>query len=416
MNNNSWLTFGKLRGSWAQVGGDTDPYRLALTYNLGQGHNGIPNGNIAQNAIPNALLKPLTSTEVELGVDLRMFNNRLGVDFTWYSQRTTDDILNASIAESSGFSSTTINIGEITNTGVELLLTGRPFQSNNFAWDVSFNFGFNDSEVVQLADGLTQIRVDGNLGQPRTRWAFIDHVVGERFGSITGFTQLMIDGQPVFDRTTGQPVRSSTTEVLGNGVNRFTGGLNNSFSFKGFYADFLIDFKAGGQIYSGTNVRLLSQGLHKQTTEQWSALGVEVNGRESFTVNGVDREGNPLNQTYSVTDLLIDPATGESSENQAVVRGFYGAYSQLSDRFIRDSGFGKLRQLSLGYTFPQSMLANTPLISARLSFVGRNLLLLWSDIENVDPESTYHNANAQGLDYFGIPPARTYGFNLKLGF
>jgi len=231
LQNNSWLTFGKLRASWAQVGGDTDPYKLGLTYGLGQGHNGIPNGNIGQSSIPNALLKPLTSTEIEVGFDLRMFNNRVGVDFTWYSQRTTDDILDANISESSGFSSTTINIGEITNSGVELLLSARPFQSANFAWDVSFNFGYNDSEVVQLAEGLDQIRVGDGLGQPRTRWAFIDHVVGERFGSITGFTQEMNNGQPVFDASNGQPIQSSTTELLGNGVNRFTGGINNSFSF-----------------------------------------------------------------------------------------------------------------------------------------------------------------------------------------
>ncbi len=397
---NSWLSFGKVRASWAQVGGDTDPYKLDLTYGLGDGHTGLPTANIQQSNIPNPFLKPLTSTEFEIGLDLRLFNNRIGVDFTYYDQTTTDDILDASIAETSGFSGTTINIGEIKNNGIELLLTGSPIQSPNFNWDISFNFGVNNSEVVQLAEGLDKIRVDGSLGQPRTRWAFIDHVVGERFGSITGFTQKMFNGQPVFNPDNGRPVRSTTTSVLGNGVNRFTGGVNNSFDFKNIHFDFLIDIKAGGQIYSGTNVRLFGSGLHKLTTQEWTAPGVVANGRESITVTGVDEEGNAFTKSLDNTEIP----------------GFYGAYSQLSDRFIRESTFAKLRQVSLGYNLPQKVLANTPLISARLSFVARNLLVLFDDIENVDAESTYHNSNAQGLDYYGIPQTRSYGLNLKLGF
>ncbi len=397
---NSFLSFGKLRASWAQVGGDTEPYRLRPTYNLGAGHLDLPNANIQQNSIPNAFLKPLTSTEFEVGFDLRFFNNRLGVDFTYYDQKTTDDILDASIAESSGFSGTTINIGEITNKGVELLLTGTPIQNSNLTWDVSLNIAFNDSEVVSLVEGLDQIRVDGSLGQPRTRWAFIDHVVGERFGTITGFTQQMINGQPVFNPDNGQPVRTTTTSILGNGVHRFTAGLTNSFSYKNFYFDFLIDLKSGGEIYSGTNVRLYSSGQHANTAQAWSDLGIEANGRESVKVTGVDPEGNPFTKTLDQTEIA----------------GFYGAYSQLSDRFIRDAAFSKLRQVSLGYNFPQSVIGSTPLNSARLSFVARNLFLLFDNIENVDPESTYHNSNAQGLDYFGIPQTRSYGLNLKLGF
>ncbi len=397
---NSFLTFGKLRASWAEVGGDTDPYRLALTYRLGQGHLGQPNANIVQSSVPNADLRPLTSSEFEVGLDLRFFNNRLGVDFTFYDQTTTDDILSASIAESSGFSGTVVNIGEIANNGVELLLTGTPIQKQDFTWDVSLNLAFNNSEVVSLSEGLDQIRVDGNLGQPRTRWAFIDHVVGERFGSITGFTQQFINGTPVFNPDNGQPIRTTTTSILGNGVHRFTSGLNNSFSWKGFYFDFLIDFKTGGDIYSGTNVRLLSNGQHKMTTEAWTAPGIVANGRESVTVTGVDPEGNSFTKSLDETEIA----------------GFYGAYSQLSDRFIRDATFAKLRQISIGYNFPQSVLSNTPLTTARLSFVGRNLLVLFDDIENVDAESTYHNSNAQGLDYYGLPQTRTYGLNLKLGF
>ena len=400
LGNSGILSYGKLRASWAQVGGDTDPYNLLLTYNLGQGHLGQPNANIAQGSIPNALLTPLTSTELEFGFNLQFFENRLGLDFTYYDQTTTDDILDATVSQSSGFGSTVINIGEINNNGVELLLSGTPIINDNFQWDVSLNLAYNDSEVVQLNEGLDEIRVAGGLGEPRSRQAFIFHVVGEPFGTIKGFTQEMINGQPVFNPDNGQPVRSSGTSVLGSGVHKYTGGLSNTFTYGNFYGDFLIDFKAGGEIYSGTNVRLTQQGAHKQTVNPTSGLGFVSQGRESITVTGVTPEGNPMTMTLDETET----------------DGFWGAYGNLSDRFIRDASFAKLRQVSIGYRFPRKLLDNTPIQSASLSFVGRNLAVLYDDIENVDAESTYNNSNAQGLDYFALPQSRSYGFNLSVTF
>ena len=400
LGNSGILSYGKFRASWAQVGGDTDPYNLLLTYNLGQGHLGQPNANIAQGSIPNSALTPLTSEEIEVGFDLQFFDGRLGFDFTWYDQTTTDDILQATVSQSSGFGSTVINIGEINNTGVELLLSGTPIQNNNFSWDVSLNLAYNDSEVVKLNEGLDEIRVAGGLGEPRSRQAFVFHVVGQPFGTIKGFTQEMINGQPVFNPDNGQPVRTGGTSILGNGVHRYTGGITNTFNWKNFYGDFLIDFKAGGDIYSGTNVRMTQQGVHQQTVTQTSGLGFEANGRESITITGVTPEGNPLNMTIGPEDI----------------DGFWGAYGNLSDRFMRNAAFAKLRQISIGYRFPRTLLENTPIQSASLSFVGRNIAVLYDDIENVDAESTYNNSNAQGLDYYALPQTRSYGFNLVVTF
>lgn len=393
---NSILTFGKLRASWAEAGGDTDPYKLALTYSLGQGHNGSPTGSITQNNIPNRDLRPLLSTEIEAGVDLRFFNNRLGVDFTWYKQTTTDDILDATIATTSGFNGATFNIGELENTGIELLLSGRPLQTSDLSWDVSVNFSTNNSNVISLSEGISSIQV----GEPRTRTAFINQVVGQPYSTITGFEQKMINGQPVFNASNGQPVRADETTIIGNGVHKYVGGLNNQISWKNFHIDFLIDFKAGGDIYSGTNVRLVGQGLHKMTVEPTSGLGFVSEGRESLTVTGVDEEGNTLTKTLDATEIP----------------GFWGAYQNLSDRFVYDASFIKFRQLSIGYRLPTKLLGKSPITSAKLSIVGRNLFLLHSNLDNVDPESNYSSANAQGLDYFGVPQTRSFGFNLKVTF
>lgn len=395
MSANSFLSFGKLRSSWAQVGGDTDPYRLYLTYSLGQGHRDMPTAFVSQNNIPNRFLVPLTSTEFEVGADLRFFNNRVGVDFTYYQQETTDDILNATISEASGFGGTTINVGRMQNRGIELLLTGSPVQGP-VSWDVTFNFSLNRNEVLELSDGIESIQV----GEPRTRVAFINQIVGQQYSTITGFTQRMIDGQPVFDPDSGQPIRSDETSILGNGVHNYVGGLTNTFRWKGIYLDFLIDFKAGGDIYSGSNVRLVQQGLHRMTVEPTSGLGFVSEGRESLTVTGVDPDGEAFTKTLDETEIP----------------GFWGAYGNLSDRFIYDASFIKFRQLSMGYSLPSAMLDSTPFNRISLSFVGRNLFLLHTNLENVDPESNYNNSNAQGFDYFGVPQTRSYGFNLKIGF
>ncbi|MCB0684941.1 MAG: hypothetical protein KDC53_00410, partial [Saprospiraceae bacterium] len=174
----------------------------------------------------------------------------------------------------------------------------------------------------------------------------------------------------------------------------------NELSWKSFYADFLIDFKFGGDIYSGTNVRMVGAGTHRMTVEPNSGLGFVAEGREKVTVTGVDPEGTPFTKVLDATE----------------VPGFWGAYSQLSDRFMYDASFIKLRQISVGYRLPRKLLDKTPLVSANLSFVARNLFLLYDRLENVDPESNYNNTNGQGLDYFGAPQTRTYGLNLKATF
>ena len=254
----------------------------------------------------------------------------------------------------------------------------------------------NNNKVISLAEGIESIQV----GEPRTRVAFINNIVGQQFSTITGFTQKMIDGQPVFDPESGQAIRSDETSILGNGVHKYIGGLSNRFSYKGVYLDFLIDFKAGGDIYSGSNVRLVQQGQHKMTVEPTSGLGFVSEGRESVTVTGVDNDGEAFTKTLDNTEIA----------------GFWNAYGNLSDQFIYDAAFVKFRQLSLGYSLPTSLLTKTPFRTLSLSFVGRNLLLLYTNLENVDPESNYSNENAQGFDYFGVPQTRSYGFNLKVSF
>lgn len=387
------FTFAKLRASWAQVGGGTpDPYILNLTYGLDANSlAGATRGAISNGSIPNATLQPFVTTEYEIGADLRFFNNRLGVDFAYYNRTTTDDILNATISRTSGFGSTTVNIGELNNRGVELLLTGTPVETNNFSWDISLNLANNISEAVSLGQNAAGEPIEVlNLDQARTLQERIRHDIGQPLGLIAGYRHQTINGQKVYDAN-GYPVRGDF-EVLGEGRHPLSAGISNSFRYKDFNFSFLVDMRSGGSLYSGTNVIAYAFGMHKET----------LPGREEgLTITGVDETGAALSVQIPAAD----------------VQQYYGRYNDITEYFVYDASFGKLRELSIGYNVPRTMLTNLPIESLSISAVGRNLLLLWSKVPNIDPESAYTvGAGSQGLEYFAVPTVRNFGFNLSMSF
>jgi TonB-linked SusC/RagA family outer membrane protein len=400
----TWLSFGKARVSWAQVGNvsSVQPYAINLQYTAGSTHVGVPIGGYYGAAsgnngnFPNPNLKPFTSTEMEYGLDIRFFSNRLGIDFTYYDQKTTEDILDAGISRTSGFISTTVNLGKITNRGIEFLVTGTPIKGP-ITWDVSLNFAKNKSNVVSLIEGQNEVFGE----EPRTRTVRIKHIVGHPYGMITGLTQLRdsATGLLMYNKD-GTPLGDPAYKIIGKGVPDFTGGLNNSIAWKNLNLTFLIDFKSGGDIYSGTNVRVTQAGFHKQTL-----LG---------------RAGEaPL----VVTGLFEDPATPGSfkKETKTLTPGQANTYwdnlgSRAEENFIYDASFVKLRQVTLGFNLPKKLLSKTPIQNLMLSFVARNLAILYKNVDNIDPESSYTSSNSQGLDYFGMPATRTFGFNLRATF
>ncbi|MDH3245400.1 MAG: TonB-dependent receptor, partial [Saprospiraceae bacterium] len=388
----SWLTFGKIRGSWAQVGGDTDPYNLALTYGLvGQGHLGNPLGRIAQGRIPNANLVPLSNTEVEIGVDLRLLKNRLGIDFAYYDRKTEDDILFASVSQTSGYGSQVVNVGEVTNNGIELLITGTPVRTNDLTWEVTFNLAKNNSNVSSLLDpenddlaGTDQAE-NLRVAEARSRNAYIHHIEGFPYSAIMGFRYVRDASGNIQLDDNGLPMQGDFG-VLGVGVHDLTGGINNTIRYKELSLSFLLDFKSGGDIYSGTNRTAYGAGLHMKTLE----------GRESGTVT------------------LADGQTTTLAPND--VQDYWSRVASITEEFVYDASFLKLRQLTLSYSLPRSIIGNTPFTRASVAFVGRNLWLISSNVDNIDPEATYDNGNGQGLEWYGVPQTRTFGFDLNLSF
>ncbi len=403
----SFISFAKVRASWAESGIVTiNPYDVNLTYSLnGNTHLGykmatftFAQGN--SGTTPNADIDPAVSTEVEIGLDVRFFDNRLGLDFTYYDQATEDDILRATVSRSSGFGSTFFNIGQISNNGLEVLLTGTPVRGA-LTWDVSLNFAKNNNNVDYIGEGVTELTGE----EPRTRNVYIKHIVGQPYGTITGRVQQMTpDGVPIFNAD-GTPRASTTYVPIGNGVPDFTGGVNNTFSFKGITLDFLVDFKSGGDIFSGSNNRLTQWGMHEQ-----SLIGRA--GETPLHINGVINTGTPEAPTYVPVDRDLTPHEANVYWNRVG-----GESTAISTMFIYDASFVKLRQLTLGYSFPRAWFSKTPIQNLSLSLVGRNLWVISKNIDNVDPESTYStNGNAQGLEYFAMPATRSYGFNLRVTF
>ncbi len=378
------INYAKIRGSWAQAGGDTDPYNLSLYYGLTGAHLGQPLAQINGSQVPNSNLQPLTSTTFELGLEARLFNNRLGVDFAVYNRKTTNDIVAASISGTSGFATALFNVGQISNNGVELLLNYGVIKSSNFTWDASFNVAYNKNRVVALYGDLQNLQV----GDPaRSQAAYVFQEIGQPFSLIKGFAYKRDANNNVIYDAQGFPIKSDLVSY-GTGISPLTLGFTNSFRYKGVGLSFLIDGKFGGHIYSGTNALAYRYGLHTGT----------LPGRETGIVGvGVNEKGEP--------NAVNVPA-----------QQYYQNLYNFAEPFVYSSDFLKLRQVILDYTIPARWLNKIPFKAASISIVGRNLAILMKHVPNIDPESTYNNTNAQGLEFTGTPSTRSVGVNLNLKF
>jgi len=403
----SLFSYVKLRAGWAQVGNATvGAYGTSVTYGLnGNSHVGTALGGFAfaigaGGTIPNPNLLPLTSTEIEFGADIRLFKNRVSLDLTYYTQKTTNDILNATISYSAGFNATAVNLGRLQNRGIEALIGVTPVQGK-VTWDVSLNVAKNNNKVVSLIAGSTELVLE----EPRTRNVFIKHIVGYPYGMITGRVQRKDpSGNLVFDAA-GSPVGNASYQIIGNGVADLTGGLNNTVTWNNFNLSALIDFKFGGDLFSGTNMSLTGWGYHQQTL-------IGRAGEAPLTIKGVVQTGtNASGPIYEPIQKTLTP-----HEAQRYWSTTTSEQNGTTDHYLYDASFAKLRQVTIGYAFPKSLISKTPFETLTLSFVGRNLAILHKNVDNIDPESSYTVNNSQGLDYFGFPSTRSYGFNLKVGF
>ena len=394
----SFVSFAKLRGSYTRVGNDAAPYLLTQTYSFSQGGIGGFINRDGTQAIGD--LKPELTTSVEFGFDGRFFDNRLGLDVTFYRTNSVNQLLSLPLAPASGFSNQYINAGDIQNSGVELTLTGSPVKKDDFSWDITLNYARNVNTIVSLHPDIKQTFLSSGYG--RTAGVLVKE--GGAYGDLyaDGWAQAP-DGKFIMDAS-GKPVLTATQEFLGNFNPKFTLGLNNAFSFGKMSVNVLIDARIGGVMTSGSDANLAFDGNAAYTTAYreggWVIPGVVKNG-ESYTPNTT-----PINaETFWTT----------------VSNGRY-SWGQL---FTYDATNVRIREATVGYDFTVN---NSFVKKAKLSIVARNLFFLAKgnaimDIPGVptrkmwfDPDVNLGAGNYQGIEYGTLPSARSIGLNLNLSF
>ncbi|MGN8068633.1 SusC/RagA family TonB-linked outer membrane protein [Mucilaginibacter sp. 22184] len=381
------ISYAKIRASYAQVGGGApSPYQINQAFTMVPS-SGQPIQNVSSTTISNANLRPYTSTTTEAGIEAKLFNSRLSFDVTLYDRKTTNDIVSTAISGTTGYNNVVLNVGELSNKGIELLLSGTPVKTGSFSWNTSYNFAYNKNEVVRLAAGLDQIQMASSVNG----WAYINNIVGQSYGSIVGTRILKnANGQTVFNATTGLPVATGL-QTLGKGVAPITMGWSNDFRYKRFSLNVLVDGKFGNKIFSLMEVYGTRLGLMKTT----------LPGRENgLQLSGVDQAGNPYSRTVPISNL----------------RSYYDNYKSYSELFLHDGGFVKLRQVIFSYNIPADWLKAVNVQNASVSFVARNLLTIYKQTDNFDPESSFTNGSSQGFESFGLPRTRSYGLNLMVKF
>ncbi len=385
-----FFTYAKVRGSYAEVGNDTDPYNLARTAL-------INNGTISLSpTLPNANLKPESTHSTELGLELRMLEGKLRFDFTHYNTNTFDQLFASPVPVGSGVSSVFQNGADIQNRGFEFSLGASLFAEKAFNWDIDLNFSKNKSTVLEISDGFDQ------LTQASDYIRIYKLVKGQPFGDIyaRGYVRdaqgnVVVDANGLPKITTGQDIK------VANFNPDWLAGINNTFKYKNFSLSTLVDIRKGGSFISFTEAIQSAAGVLDYT--QQGRDGSLVFGSNVFTdVNAVTEAGTP--NTIKVTSERLWNHVG-------------GVGAPVGESFVRDATNIRLREFVLGYQLPSNLLTKMPFKSARFSLVGRNLFFIYNKADYVDPEMVTDVANSsEGRESLSLPTTRSFGLSLNFGF
>ena len=390
--NSNFISYGKIRGGVATVGNDTGPYRTRNTLSSAGPFGPYPGFSIPT-TLNNANLVSESITTWETGLEMRFLNDRAGFDLTYYDIQSEDLILPVGVSSTSGFSSAYVNAGLLTNKGIELRVYGTPVQTENFSWDIGFNFARNRNEVVELYEDLDQLTLGSTWGV-----SFLAQR-GEAYGQLNGYGFTRDEnGNKVVDED-GIPLKTPN-QNFGSAYPDFTGGVSNTFNIYGFNVSTLVDFRSGGSIFSVTNQFGNYSGMFENTV----GTNAKGNSIRELAVNG--------------GGILVEGVTEDGSPNQTYVdtKSYYEATYDLSEQYIFDASFVKLREISIGRPLPSAWFENNFVRSATLSLTGRNLAILHKNAPNIDPDAALSNSNVQGIENGQNPSVRSFGVNLNVTF
>ncbi|NJN27059.1 MAG: SusC/RagA family TonB-linked outer membrane protein [Cyclobacteriaceae bacterium] len=408
------VSYSKFRASFAEVGKDASPYQTAKTY---ESASGFPlNGELGytrSNVLGSPELRPERTTSLEFGLEASFLQNRLGFDLTWYQSNSKDQIIPVPVSNATGFTRLVTNAGELENKGIELVLNGTPISTLDFEWDIRLNFTRNSNTVVSIREGIESIPVGSQFGYVGATTSMILNE-GDPYGNLygTSYERYYADGKPEeleeLDRDLpllidddGFPTRNGDQLIIGNAQPKWMAGLSNSFTYKGINLSFLIDVRYGidqfdqyGNFYSA-----------------FGFLDYSLNRNDVVIFDGFLENGSA-----NTKPVWLGQGLGPDYANYGP--GFYrNDYRGVSENFVKDASFIKLRNITLGYDLPASLLDSTPIKGVNFS-ISANNILLWTPWKGFDPESFSAGAsgNATAFTGLGYPGVQSYFFTLNLTF
>jgi TonB-linked SusC/RagA family outer membrane protein len=417
LKGNKILSFGKLRASYAQIANHATPYNTQNTFVTAQITDGWADGNsfplsgiagfTPSNVLANPTIKPESLVSREFGLELKLLENRVNFDFTYYNNQNRDLLIEVPVTGSTGYNSQYMNAATMENKGVEIMANVVPVRTKNLNWSVSVNFTKNKNKVLSLAPGVDNIDLGGFTGTT------VNVVAGEAYGSMfsTGFYKddqgrLIIndESEVINGKETnlgyGFPIKDETMKSLGQISPNWTMGITNEITYKGASLSFLFDIKDGGIMWNGTKARLIGFGTAKTTENRDKTVVFE--GVKGHVVNGkVVTSGatNDISTTYS----------------QYYYQNIGGGSSAAQEQFVEKTNWVRLREVTVSYELGK-LLKKTMIKQLKVYATGRNLWLS-TPYDGIDPETNLMGAfNAQGLDYFNMPNTKSFVFGVKVDF
>jgi TonB-linked SusC/RagA family outer membrane protein len=413
--NKDWLSLGKLRLNYAQVGNLAG---FDLLYDVYLTNTPMDGANTQLAAIKrNPNLKNERTNSIEGGLEMSFFNARVGFDLALYQTNSKDQIIPVTVSQTTGFQSLMLNTGEIQNKGIEFTLSATPVRTADFSWDVMLNWSRNKNEVIALYPGITNLRLNSvNLQGGIT----VNAEVGRSYGTIKGRDYTYDDnGNKIIDAETGTPVVTSSSAVsIGNFTPDWTGGINNSFSYKNLALSFLVDVQKGGDIFSLDMYYGLSSGLYPETAFT-NDLGNPVRDpivwvdEDDHSKGYASTSGGYIIEGVNVIDGVSVPNTTRVDATNA--DGF-GIGLLPHSAFIYDASYVKLREVVFTYNVPSKFLNKTFIKGVSVSAIASNLWIIHKNLPYADPESGMTAGNIQGYTTGSLPTTRDFSFNLKLNF
>ncbi|MGE8290459.1 MAG: SusC/RagA family TonB-linked outer membrane protein [Sphingobacterium sp.] len=428
-----FFDYAKLRGSWGVVGNYPDIYKSALFYSLETLGTQVENGPaVLYSTVPtsdfgNENIKPETKNEIEFGIELKMLKGRLGLDATYYNGLVKDQILNYTLSPSSGSSSVLANVGSLRNTGWEFAITGVPVQNENFRWNTTLNFSMNKNVVKELPGGADQLLLrdyDGMAAQTIAK-------VGEAMGDIMVHpVKTDPQGNKIVQSNGVYQLDADNWIKAGNAMPKAVGGLINSFTYKNFTLDALIDFRWGGHVMPTGINWMNSRGLLEESLTAMDAehggLSYYISGGQGIATNGTS---GPNGETVYHDGMLMDGVLTSGAKNTNIIsQGTYynqtynwGGPQYSNSRYelyVQKNNYIKMREISIGYRLPSSIASKLKAKNVQLSAFGRNLFFVYRSIKDLDPEQMTGGSNwLNNISNAGTSPAtRTYGLMLRASF